>query len=189
MDIIRLSEKDIKLLDRLAPELTYNPRKNLIQGLLYFDLQFEENGEPIKDNYEIEIDLNMVYQGLPIVRETGKRIRNLASKKNMTLVDLHINSNDEICMIIPPKIKERYASGFNLKTLIYHIQEHLYYISYIEKYNREPWQAYGHGDEGFLELYLEDKDKYSEVFKKHFNCTSRSDFRRKLKELKKVYKK
>jgi hypothetical protein len=189
MGIIKLSDKDINLLQEIASGLTYNPRKNLIQGLLSFDLQFEKNGVPIKDKYEIEIDLNKVDQGLPLVRETGKRIRNLAYKKNMILADLHINSNDEMCMIIPPKIKERYPNGFHLETLIYHIQEHLYYISFIEKYNREPWKGYGHGDEGYLDLYLENKEKYSGDFKKYFHCASRPEFRRKIKEIKKVYRK
>ena len=189
MDIIKLSERDINLLDKLAPELIYNPRKNLIQGFLYFDLYYEGNGKQIKDNYKIEIDLNRVYHGLPVVRETEKRIQNIALKKNKLLVDLHIDSNDEMCMIIPPRIKEKYPNGFNLETLIYHIQEHLYYISYIERYNKEPWPCYSHGDEGYLELYLENKDKYYYDFKKHFQCTSRPDFRRKIKELKKVYRK
>ena len=193
MGIIRLSEGDICLLHDLAPELSYNSKRNMIQGFLSFDLQYEDDEgqllEPLKDRYKIEIDLNNVTQGLPVVRETEKRIRSLARQRNLHPIELHIFSNDEMCIIIPPKIKERYPNGFDLKTLINHIQEHLYYISFVEKNNKEPWKAYGHGEEGYYELYLENKEKYSEDFRKHFNCSSRPDFRRKLKELRRVYKK
>ena len=189
MEIIRLSEEDINLMQRLASELIYFPKKNIIRGVLSFNLQFGKNGEKIIDKYQIEIDLNNVDQGLPIVRETGKRIRNIAIKKGLKLMDLHIDNNDEMCLIIPPKIKEKYPNGFDLETLIEHIQEHLYYISFFEKYNKEPWKAYGHGDEGYLDLYLEDRGKYYEDFKRHFDSASRPEFRRKLNELRKVYKK
>ena len=189
MDIIRLSERDLELLPCIAPELQYSTTKNLIHGFLSFDLQYEENGKRLVDKYKIEIDLNKTIDGLPVVRETANQIKGIAIRKNMRLIDLHINDNNEMCLLIPPKIKEKYPDGFDLKTLLEHIQEHLYYISFFEKYNKEPWKAYAHGDEGYLELYLEDKNKYSEVFKEHFNCTSRPDLRRKLKELRKVYRK
>jgi 3-deoxy-D-manno-octulosonic acid (KDO) 8-phosphate synthase len=126
---------------------------------------------------------------MPAVREIGKRIRNIAIKKNIRLVDMHIDNNDEICLIIPPLIKEKYPNGFDIETLIKHIQEHLYYISFFDKNNREPWKSYGHGDEGYLELYLENRDKYFDAFKEHFNCKTRPEFRRKLNELKRGYKK
>ncbi len=188
METIRLSQNDLIILQKLAPELCYDSRKNIIQGRLSFDLRFEEN-ERIVDTYQIEIDLNHVSQGLPVVRETGKRIQNIANQKGIKLVDLHINSNDEMCIIIPPKIKERYPLGFDLEELIKHIQEHLYYISFFEKNNKEPWKSYGHADEGYLDLYLEDRERYSEIFKQYFACNSRPDFRRKLNALRKEYKK
>jgi len=189
MESIRLSDNDLNILQRLTPRLSYNARKNMIHGILSFNLQFGKEGEKIIDEYQIEIDLNNAYQGMPIVREIGKRIQNIAFQKGLPLVDLHINNNNEMCMIIPPLIKEKYPSGFDLETLINHIQEHLYSISFFEKNNKWPWKSYGHGDEGYLELYLEDKEKYSKIFKKYFNCNTRPEFRRKLKELRRVYKK
>ena len=189
MGIIKLTEGDIIILQKLAPDLKYNSYKNIIHGSLSFDLQFGEDGRHIKDKYEIEIDLNRNEHGVPVVRETEKKIRNIAIQKGIKLVDMHINANDEMCLIIPPKIEEKYPNGFDLERLIYHIQEHLYYISHVERFNSEPWKAYNHGDEGYLDLYLEDRDKYSEVFKCYFQCSSRPDFRRKLKELRKAYKK
>jgi len=189
MECIRLSDNDLNIMQRLAPKLSYNARKNIIHGHLSFNLRFKEDKEPIKDEYQIEIDLNNTYQGMPIVRETGKRIQNIAFQKGLLLVDLHINNNNEMCMIIPPLIKEKYPNGFNLETLINHIQEHLYSISFFDKNNKWPWKPYGHGDEGYLELYLEDKGKYAEAFRKYFNCNTRPEFRRKLKELRRIYKK
>jgi len=189
MECIRLSDNDLNIMQRLAPKLGYNAKKNIIHGVLSFDLQYEENGEKIKDEYQIEIDLNYTYQGMPIVRETGKRIQNIAFQKRLPLVDLHINNDNEMCMIIPPLIKEKYPNGFDMEILINHIQEHLYSISFFEKNNIWPWKPFGHGDEGYLELYLEDKERYSEVVKKYFKCNTRPDFRRKLKELRRKYKK
>ena len=37
-----------------------------------------------------------------------------------------------------------------------------------EKYDKAPWKEYGHGELGYLELYLENKEKYSNEFKTYF---------------------
>ena len=61
-----------------------------------------------------------------------------------------------IC-IIPPKEQIRYPNGFDLKEFMKHIQEHLYWISYFERYDKPPWKAQAHGEDGYIELYHEDK--------------------------------
>jgi hypothetical protein len=192
MDIIRLSEKEVSALRDMTPDLEYNAEKGIISGILSFKLTYSELQEEITDSYQIEIDLNNVSSGLPIVRETAGRIRNIAKKQRKSALDLHINEKNELCMIIAPEIPERYPNGFDLQELIRHIQEHLYWVSYVERHNKEPWQGYGHGIEGYLQLYHKDTRKYAKdvmsIIKGQYGCESRAEIRRKLKELIKEYK-
>ena len=191
MGIIRLTKEQIEFLDNNYPTLNYETEKNAITGILPFNLQFGENGEVIIDEYQIEIDLNNVSNlGIPIVKETGDRILGISVAKKIDPIELHLNRiNGEMCIIIPPKIKERYPNGFDLQILLEHLQEHFYWISYFEKYNKAPWKASAHGDLGYYELYLENREKYSNDIKKYFNYKSRAEFRRKINELRKAYKK
>jgi hypothetical protein len=187
VEAVYLTSNDIEFLQNDYPSLHYDMKKNLIFGNLAFKIQYNEL-ETISDNFQIEIDLNRVNYGVPAVRETGGRIINIAKQKNVSPNNLHLNSvSGEMCIIIPPKAKEKYPNGFDLETLLKHLEEHFYWICYFEKYNREPWKAYGHGEKGYLELYIEDK-KYSKDFKKYFKCNSRPEVRRKVKVLKRKYK-
>lgn len=188
MPVLKLNKQHLEFLNKSYPNLSYNHIKNVIVGILTFDLKYRDK-ERIIDNYKIEIDLNQVSElGMPIVREIDGRILEIAKKKNTFFGNLHLNNEDgEMCMILPPKIKERYPNGFDLNILLQHIEEHLYWISYFEKYNIKPWKEYGHGELGYYQLYLEDKKKYSAVFKDYFNCKSRSEFRRKIKQLRIKY--
>jgi len=189
MQIIKLTNNDIDYLESEHKSLTYNRIKNVIEGTLSFNLKFSDE-KAIEDKYQIEIELNKVSElGLPIVRETDGRILKIAQKKKLFFGDLHINNTEgELCMILPPKVKERYPNGFELKTLIEHIQEHLYWVSYFEKYNKKPWKEYGHGELGYLELYIENKELYAVDVKRYFGNLNRHAFRKKIKELRKKYK-
>jgi len=190
MPVLKLVKQHTDFLIENYPKLSYNHKKNVIVGLLNFDLKYKDK-EQIKDSYHIEIDLNQVSDlGLPIVREINGRILKIAKDKNTFFGNLHLNNEDgEICMILPPKVKEKYPNGFDLKILLEHIEEHLYWISYFEKYDEKPWAEYGHGELGYYELYLENKIKYSAEFKSYFNCKSRPELRRTIKRLRKKYKK
>jgi hypothetical protein len=190
MPVLKLNNQHTKFLNVNYPNLTYNHIKNVIVGFITFDLKYRDK-EQIKDSYKIEIDLNQVSDlGMPIIREINGRILKIAEKKNTFFGNLHLNNKDgEMCMILPPKVKERYPNGFDLETLLEHIEEHLYWVSYFEKYDKKPWKEYGHGDLGYYELYLEDKVKYSVMFKEYFKCKSRPEFRRAIKNLRKKYKK
>jgi hypothetical protein len=190
MQVLRLSNQQTDFLSKNYSELSYNHIKNMIVGVLSFDLKYKDK-EQIKDNYKIEIDLNQVSNlGMPIVREINGKILRIAEKKGAHFGSLHLNNTGgEMCMILPPKVKEKYPNGFDLKILLEHIEEHLYWISYFGKYDKKPWKEYGHGDLGYYELYLEDKKKYSAVFKDYFNCKSRPEFRNTIKFLRKKYKK
>lgn len=191
MPIIKLNKHDIKYIENNHSQLTYNHKKNVIEGILSFDLKYEFTDKgAIKDQYQILIDLNQVSDlGIPIVKETKGRILKIAERKKLFFGDLHLNNTEgEMCMILPPKIKEKYPTGFDLKILLEHTQEHLYWVSYYERYNEKPWKEYGHEELGYLELYFEDKKLYSEQVKKYFGCESRAEFRRKIQDLKKRYK-
>jgi len=186
-----MTESDIEFLETNYSSLTYNHEKNVIVGILSFDLKYEfVDEEPIVDEYQIEIDLNKVSnEGLPIVRETAGRIIKISEDKNMSIFDLHLNNRQgEMCIIIPPKVKERYPNGFDLKIFLENIEEHLYWISYFEKYDKKPWKDYGHTELGYLQLYLEDKEKYAEDVKKRFGCPNRKAFRKKIINLRKIYR-
>ncbi len=190
MATVKLSENEIEYLQTNYPKLNYDEKSNLISGDLSFDLHYEHTNVPaIKDTYKIELDLGDVNEGIPIIREINNRILGIANKKNLFFGDLHLNNkNGEMCIIIPPKIKERYPNGFDLTELLHHIEEHLYWISYFEKYDKKPWKESGHGEIGYLELYLEDKQKYASAVKAYFKTYSRQTLRKKIRELKKKYK-
>lgn len=191
MEIIQLTKEQIDFLEGNFPSLNYDIKRNVINGILPFNLQFMDNGEIIEDKYQIEIYLNKVSDlGIPIIRETANRIMKISKTKKISPAELHLNNSDgEICIIIPPKVKERYPNGFDLQMLLDHLQEFFYWISYFEKFNTAPWKAYAHNDFGYYELYLENKEKYSKDVKKYFKCNSRADFRRKMNSLRKKYKK
>ncbi len=191
MPVLKLNKQDIDFLEENYSQLTYNHKENVIVGTLSFNLKYDSIEEEIKDKYKIEIDLNQVSDlGLPIVRETNRRILNIAKSKNLFFGDLHINNKEgEMCIILPPKVKEKYPNGFDLEILLEHLQEHFYWISYFEKYDKKPWPDYRHNELGYYELYLENKQLYADVFKEYFKCKTRPEFRRKIKKLRKIYKK
>lgn len=170
MPVLKLTKDNIDYLNQYHPGLKYDETKNTVEGILCFKLKYDKIDEVIEDNYAIEIDLNLVSEeGLPIVRETAGKILKIAQLKERHFSDFHLNNdNGEMCMIIPPKVKERYPNGFDLVELLKHIEEHLYWISYFAKYNKAPWPDYGHGPNGYLELYKENKELYSEEVKKYF---------------------
>ncbi|MDR1231997.1 MAG: hypothetical protein LBK61_11440 [Spirochaetaceae bacterium] len=195
MGILKLSSQAIDMLQEMAPQLRYDGRSNIISGSISFDLRLEDNNNriTIKDTYQIEIDLNNVSrERIPVIKETSGRILGIAQRKGLAPADLHIGDDGAMCIINPIKIRERYPNGFDLAELIKHIQEHLYWVSYFEKYDKEPWEAYGHGEKGILEAYLENTIKYSKDFfdflKVCYCCNSRTEMRRVTRHLRKKYK-
>jgi hypothetical protein len=190
MSAYYLSEEEVSYLNDNHPDLNYDREVNKITGTIRFDLKYQHVDEPaIQDSYEIEIDLNLMDSGLPIVKETAKKVLGIAVKKGLHYHELHQNnSSGEMCIIIPPKIKERYPNGFELKEFLHHLEEHLYWISFYEKYNKKPWKEHGHGEKGYVELYTEDKVTYADDVKKYFGNLPRQQFRKKIRELQKKHK-
>ncbi len=189
MPTVKLIKEDLEFLNNNYPKLHHDHVKNVIVGTLSFDLKYKDK-EQLSDSYRIEIDLNQVSElGMPLVKEIDGRILEIAKAKDTFYGNLHLNNEDgEMCMILPPKVKEKYPNGFDLKILLEHMEEHLYWISYYEKYDEKPWEEYGHGELGYYQLYLEDNQKYKQAFKDRFNCKTRPEFRREIKRLRKKYK-
>jgi len=178
MEKIVLSEKELLLLSEIYPTLKYNKDKNTISGKLKFDLTYSSRNETrIKDEYSIEI---LLYSPdgsyLPIVRETGDKIRKIAVRKKIDIKALHLNSaNGKMCIIIPPKEQERYPNGFKLQEYLHHLEEHFYWISYFDRYEKKPWKDQNHSENGYLELFKENRHKYRQdvklYFEKKYNAT------------------
>lgn len=191
MGQIILTQDQVQYLNDLYPSLAYNEPENTISGVLRFNLIWpDHNGTQIEDEYSIEIILNeLLEEVVPKVRETKGRILAIAVKKGITGADMHLyDITGSMCIIIPPKIKEKYPNGFDLKIFLHHLQEHFYWISHFDRFNIKPWPDYGHSDLGYLQLYLEDEEKYKNEVKAYLKSPSRQVFRKTIRELRKKYK-
>jgi hypothetical protein len=196
MEQIKLTAADIVFINQNYPSLTYEEQEAKIYGEISFCLRYpDNNGILIKDSYTIEITLlSRPGSILPSVRETQGRILRIAERKRIDYHDLHLNNIEgEMCLIIPMKEKERYPNGFDLKIYLENLKQHLYWISYYERYDKEPWKGQGHGDKGVVELYKENSMKYSSAIKEYFetkNSTTytRQSFRKLMRLLIKHYK-
>lgn len=173
---IELTQENIEFLNSKYRDLVFDKTTNIIHGILHFELIYpDDNGVYINDSYNIEINLNRIPNIIiPEVREIGNRIFNFAKSKNIFYGDLHINSEKgELCLIHPLKIYEEYQNGFELDKFIKHIENHLYWVSFFEKFNKPPWKEYEHGRDGYLQLYFEDKNKYGKQVKEYFGNPSK----------------
>ncbi|MCK4663583.1 MAG: hypothetical protein KAT68_12005 [Bacteroidales bacterium] len=180
---IKLSDNDIKFLSLNYPSFKIFEGK--INGDLFFDLTYK--GVRIKDKYSIEIILKTKEESiLPTVRETNGKILRIVNRKKIRREKLHLNNNEgELCLIIPPKEKMRYQNGFEIKEFMKHIEEHLYWASYYDRYNKPPWKEQAHGINGYLELYDEDisfRPNTKEALEKKYNRTfNRREIRNRVK--------
>lgn len=190
MQTILLSESDISYLNSLEKSnLFYNIHKNVVEGDLYFNLTYKELDETIKDTYSISIDLSKVNDnGIPIVRETRGRVLSIAKKYSLPKEDMHLNSYDgAMCLIFPWDEKSKYPNGFDLKILIEHIQEHLYGMSYFEKYKKEAWSTCKHGYEEYFVRYIDNPAKYKKKLRLLLKNPCNTKFRKVIKSFKKKF--
>lgn len=160
---ITLSESDLLHLKDEYPSLRCNSADNSISGEIFFDLTY--NKIRIKDQYTIKFDLfSALGSILPKVYETDDKILSIAKRKKIDKSNLHLNNEEgELCIIIPPKEKEKYPNGFNLKEFLKHIEEHLYWVSFYDRFDKGPWKDQDHGFNGFKELYHEDSSYRDDV--------------------------
>lgn len=187
MEQIRLIEEDINFLRERYPGLTYTETNNTIRGVLSFYRSY--NKKPVKGKYSIEFKLEHDSDSiLPKVRETKGKILSIAKRKGISKADVHLNNEQgEMCLIFPIKEKEFYPNGFDFKRFMNHLETHLYWITFYDRYNKKPWPDEPHNPEEALikavkgnKSYRNELHTYIEYKEKR--KISRPEFRRYLKK-------
>ena len=188
-----LGKNEIEWLRNNYPQMIYDEERSVIAGL--FSINHKYNGINIKDCFNIEVRLYAMRnrEEYPKVYNTDGRIQKIAKRKNMKIQDLHVYSDNSLCLGLPARFYEYYPEGFNLQFFFKHLSEHLYWVAYYERYNKSPWPAELHGDDAMIELLceniddtLQDKMKFEELrklYKKKFgHGIAKSKLVRRLKE-------
>lgn len=138
-----LTDNEFNWLTKHHPGLTYMPSARMIVGRFDIHAQFKDLS-PITDDFEILIKLHSD-NAFPSVYETGGKIKKMAKMLNLPMSELHVNSDDTLCLIRPDKIKIYYPKGINIKDFMRHLESHLYWVSYFYQYGKAPWEAEKHG--------------------------------------------
>ena len=138
-----LTDSEFNWLTKHHPGLTYIPSARMIAGRFKIHAQFNDMA-PIIDDYEILVKFNWG-NDFPTVYETGGKIKKMAKMLNLPLSELHVNSDETLCLIRPDKIRLHYPRGLNIKDFIKHLESHLYWVSYFFQYGKAPWKAEKHG--------------------------------------------
>lgn len=141
--VFALTETERSWLKQNYPSLKYDSEYNRLIGEFRFSLQFRSL-EPITDSYVVAIHFNS-YENLPIVYELGGKIARTALIQGRTKPDMHIYGDNHLCLIRWDKLKEWYCNKFKIKTFMRHLESHLYWVSYVDRYGKEPWPAEKHG--------------------------------------------
>lgn len=191
--MVKLNKNEIEWLRNNYPQMIYNEERSVISGL--FSINHNYKGVNIKDCFKIEVRLYAMRnrEEYPKVYNTDGRIRKIAKRKNMKILDLHVYSDNSLCLGLPARFYEYYPEGFNLQSFFKHLSEHLYWVAYYERYNKSPWPAELHGDDAMIELLCEniddtlhDKIKFEELrklYKEKFgHGIAKSKLVRRLKE-------
>lgn len=186
MEQIIINKKDFELLSEKYPELTYNKLDNTISGTLNFQRSYKE--KTIRGKYSIEFKLEYGHSSiLPKVRETKGKILNMAKRKMKSIADFHLNSeNGDLCLIFPIKEREHYPYGFEFERFINHLETHLYWITYYDRYNEKPWRDEPHNHDEALLMAAKENKAYRKELKAKVEIRekrklSRPEFRRYLK--------
>lgn len=153
--MVVLKEDEIKWLGDNYPQLSYDAKRQEVFGIISFSLRYEGCSK-IVDSYQIRIDFSKMTnrKSLPHVYNTDKRLFNAARRKKKPLGDFHVNPDDSLCLIAPFKIGMFYPSGFDIKKFMDHLCNHLYWVSYYERYDKEPWISEKHGGDAFMEFLM-----------------------------------
>ena len=163
LKMISYSTAEMRKVNSWFPNLFYSQKS--IKGEIEFSVKYELSGKKnkkwiivdstsgchsIRDAYEIEIRLDEFSLGNPKVFETGGRIKNLAEKLDMRIIDLHLNPNDGDCCLglFFPNPSETLSEFVLNKVYPYFVWQ-----GYFEKYNLvPPCGEYSHGSQGLQEF-------------------------------------
>lgn len=156
--MVKLTEDEIEWLNVNQPEMEYDRERSVIKGP--FSLCHRFNDITLKATFLIEVRLWMMQNRheYPLVYNPDGQIQKIAQRKNLPLEDLHIYKNNCLCLGLPQRFKEYYPNGFEVERFFDHLTEHLYWVAYFERYNKEPWKAERHGDDALVEYYIENND-------------------------------
>lgn len=138
-----LTDKELYWLSKSHPGLTYMPSARMIAGRLEIHAQFNHLA-PITEDFDILVKFHCG-NNFPSVYEIGGKIKKMAKILNLPLFELHVNSDDTLCLIRPDKIKLYYPNGIKIKNFMKHLESHLYWVSYFYQYGKAPWSAEKHG--------------------------------------------
>ncbi|MCB9503079.1 MAG: hypothetical protein H6696_14195 [Deferribacteres bacterium] len=172
------------------PNLSFDVKKavEVIKGEFAFRAAYDENTQEyiinpslaessnqiiISDFYEIEICFvcSNGKSQLPLVYETGGRIKRLANKLSRPLADLHIYPDSRLCLVGLLDEEEKLSLP---EFIDGPILQFCYDESYYEKYGRWPRGQYSHGAEGIVENFLDrfkngkvNKEKCLEILRQY----------------------
>lgn len=178
--MVHLTEDERIWLQVNYPQLNYDEERSIINGT--FPINHTYRGCTIKDKFEILIPLWQMRNRneYPVVFNTDGRINNIAKRKKIDCIDLHIGENKRLCLGLPERFEEYYPSGFDIQTFCKHLSEHLYWVSYFERYNKEPWPAELHGNCAKIEFLIE-KQEIEGLRKLYKQITGRGIAKQKLR--------
>lgn len=173
---LSIKADDEKWLNTCYPNLKIHNGNNSnieITGTLNFRMAYQEGkpyvinpapeyaeGVKIQDSYQIRIEFKASeFSDLPQVFETGSRIAKVAQSRNLKPEDLHINPSEAVCLCIKPEEAGNFPAGFKIVDFFNNLVIPFFYAqSHFEQYNSWPWGQYSHGNLGFVEWYLRQKE-------------------------------
>lgn len=125
--------------------MRYVDSHNAFVGTFSFSARYRDL-ELISDHYKLAILCNeFPNRPLPVVCEIGGRIARMSKILGIDTADLHVNGDGSLCIIRPDKFKLWYPNGFDIKIFERNLTTHLYWLSYRERYSKEPWPGEEHG--------------------------------------------
>jgi len=166
MDIV-LSSKDTEWLATRYPGLKIDIENKMLIGDIYLNRSFKD--VTLDNIFSIKVMLEFLPNMLlPKVYETSDKLQNIASKLGLeNIEDIHVNSDDSLCLTIYGKEKECFSNEFTIVEFFENcLEPYLYWVTYYEKYGMAPWKEYAHGSLGFMELYAEGKLSFEALQKK-----------------------
>ena len=140
-----VDRRDIEWMLKKQPEMCYINSHHAFAGTFSFSAQYRDL-ELISDHYKLAILCNEFPNSpLPAVCETEGRIVQMIKLLGIDMADLHVNGDGSLCIIRPDKFQLWYPNGFDIKIFERNIATHLYWLSYRERYGKEPWPGEEHG--------------------------------------------
>ena len=101
--MVKLNKNEIEWLRNNYPQMIYDEERSVIAGL--FSINHKYNGINIKDCFNIEVRLYAMRnrEEYPKVYNTDGRIQKIAKRKNMKIQDLHVYSDNSLCLGLPAR--------------------------------------------------------------------------------------